>query len=79
MDDPRGGSRIVSKAVAMTAKARLDPADLVNTGIDALIRERCELPSSKLLRLAGFCSRLTCRGAGKATRDNLKELIAHHE
>ncbi len=90
----------------------------MNAAIDALIRERCELPSlSTLLRLAGNAhrrinssqwqqvhERLTAldrqrldelltpsadsqdspfavmyRGAGKATRDNLKELIAHYE
>src|SRR6266481_6030661 len=109
---------VASKAVAVAAETRLDPAELVNAAIDALIRERCELPSlSTLLRLAGNAhrrinssqwqqvhERLTAldvqrldelltpsadsqdspfavmsRGAGKATRDNLKELIAHYE
>lgn len=42
----------------MAAETRLDPADLVNAAIDALIRERCELPSlSTLLRLAGNAHR----------------------
>ena len=102
----------------MAAETRLDPAELVNAAIDALIRERCELPSlSTLLRLAGNAHRrinstqwqkvherltapeeqrldelltpsadsqdspfaVMCRGAGKATRDNLKELIAHYD
>jgi TnpA family transposase len=109
---------VASKAVAVAAETRLDPADLVNAAIDALIRERCELPSlSTLLRLAGNAHRrinssqwqqvherltaldvqrlddlltpsadsqdspfaVMCRGAGKATRDNLKALIAHYE
>jgi hypothetical protein len=102
----------------VAAETRLDPAGLVNAAIDALIRERCELPSlSTLLRLAGNAHRrinsgqwqqvherlnaldvqlldelltpsadsqdspfaVMCRGAGRATRDNLKELIAHYE
>ena len=47
---------VASKAVAVAAETRLDPADLVNAAIDALIRERCELPSlSTLLRLARSC------------------------
>jgi hypothetical protein len=109
---------VASKAVAVAAETRLDPAELVNAAIDALIRERCELPSlSTLLRLAGNAHRrinstqwqqvherltaldeqrldellmpsadsqnspfvVMCRGAGKATRDNLKALIAHYE
>jgi hypothetical protein len=109
---------VASKAVAVAAETRLDPAELVNAAIDALIRERCELPSlSTLLRLAGNAHRrinstqwqqvhegltalddqrldelltpsadsqdspfaVLCRDAGKATRDNLKELIAHYE
>jgi hypothetical protein len=101
----------------LTVATRLDPAELVNAAIDALIRERSELPSlSTLLRLAGNAHRrinstqwqqvhqrltardiqrldellpsadsqdspfaVMCRGAGKATRNNLKELIAHYE
>jgi hypothetical protein len=102
----------------VAAETRLDPAELLNAAIDALIRERCELPSlSTLLRLAGNAHRrinstqwqqvherltalheqrldellmpsadsqnspfaVMCRGAGKATRDNLKALIAHYE
>jgi len=36
----------------VAAETRLDPADLVNAAIDALILDRCELPSlSTLLRL----------------------------
>jgi hypothetical protein len=34
-------------AAAVAAETRLDPADLVNAAIDALIRERCELPPSR--------------------------------
>ena len=49
---------IASKAVDVAAETRLDPAELVNAAIDALIRERCELPSlSTLLRLAGNAHR----------------------
>jgi hypothetical protein len=109
---------VAAKAVALTVATRLDPAELVNAAIDALIRERSELPSlSTLLRLAGNAHRrinstqwqqvhqrliardvqrldelltpsadsqdspfaVMCRGAGKATRNNLKELIAHYE
>src|SRR5665213_3334767 len=36
--------KIASKAIAAAAEARLDPADLINAAIDALVRERCELP-----------------------------------
>jgi hypothetical protein len=47
------GHRVLS-----AAETRLDPADLMNAAIDALIRERCELPSlSTLLRLAGNAHR----------------------
>ena len=49
---------VASKAVAVAAETRLDPSELVNAAIDALIRERCELPSlSTLLRLAGNAHR----------------------
>ncbi|MGA2838744.1 MAG: DUF4158 domain-containing protein [Steroidobacteraceae bacterium] len=104
---------IASTAIAAAAEARIDPADLINTAIDALIRERCELPLLSTLRtLAGTAHRLVnaaqwqqvyeyltppdlhgldalltpseddqdspyavmCRGAGKATRENLKAL-----
>ena len=109
---------IASGAIAAAAEARVDPADLINAAIDALIRERCELPMLSTLReLAGTAHRLVnaaqwervherlsdlvkqeldalltpsedaqesrfavlCRGAGKATRENLKALLAHHE
>jgi len=44
--------------VLAAAETRLDPADLMNAAIDALIRERCELLSlSTLLRLAGNAHR----------------------
>jgi hypothetical protein len=44
---------IASKAVTVAAETRLDPADVINAAIDALIRDRCELPSlSTLIRLA---------------------------
>src|SRR5665213_572845 len=36
--------KIASKAIAAAAEARLDPTDLINAAIDALVRERCELP-----------------------------------
>jgi hypothetical protein len=35
---------VASKAVAVAAETRLDPTELVNAAIDALIRERCEQP-----------------------------------
>ena len=51
-------SRSLRNAVEVAAETRLDPAELVNAAIDALIRERCELPSlSTLLRLAGNAHR----------------------
>jgi TnpA family transposase len=109
---------IASGAIATAAEARVDPADLINAAIDALIRERCELPMLSTLReLAATAHRLVnaaqweqvherlseavrqeldalltpsedaqesrfavlCRGAGKATRENLGALIAHYE
>ena len=109
---------VAAAAIAQTAEGRIDPADLINAAIDALIRERCELPLLSTLRtLAGTALRLVnaaqwqqvyervsaqniqgldvlltantetqespfavmCRGAGKATRDNLKALIAHYQ
>jgi TnpA family transposase len=109
---------VAAAAIAQTAEGRIDPADLINAAIDALIRERCELPLLwTLRRLAGTAHRLVnatqwqqvyerlsaadiegldvllasnektqespfavmCRGAGKPTRDNLKELIAHYQ
>jgi uncharacterized protein YciI len=117
---PRGAKAraIASGAIATAAEARVDPADLINAAIDALIRERCELPMLSTLReLAATAHRLVnaaqweqvherlseadrqeldallmpsqdaqesrfavlCRGAGKATRENLKALIAHYE
>jgi TnpA family transposase len=49
---------IASTAIATAAEARLDPADLINSAIDALIRERCELPLlSTLDTLAGTAHR----------------------
>jgi hypothetical protein len=46
------------RRVLAAAETRLDPADLMNAAIDALIRERCELLSlSTLLRLAGNAHR----------------------
>jgi len=43
------------EAVAVAAETRLDPAELVNAAIDALIRKRCELHTHcrHCLRLAG--------------------------
>jgi hypothetical protein len=41
---------IASGAIARAAEARVDPADLINAAIDALIRERCELPMLSTLR-----------------------------
>jgi hypothetical protein len=50
---------VASKAIAAAAEARLDPADLINAAIDALIRERCELPLLTTLNtLAGTAHRL---------------------
>jgi Domain of unknown function (DUF4158) len=109
---------IASGAIAAAAEGRVDPADLINAAIDALIRERCELPMLSTLReLAATAHRLVntaqwervherlsdpvrqeldalltpselaqesrfavlCRGAGKATRENLRALIVHYE
>ena len=48
-----------AKARDVASKARLDPADLINAAIDALIRERCELPLLTTLdTLAGTAHRL---------------------
>ena len=46
-------------AIALAAEGRIDPADLINAAIDALIRESCELPLLSTLRtLAGTAHRL---------------------
>jgi hypothetical protein len=46
-----------------TAKARTDPADIINAAVDALIRARFELPALiALRRLAGTAhSKVTAR------------------
>jgi TnpA family transposase len=50
---------VASRAIAVAAEARIDPADLINAAIDALIRERCELPLLSTLRtLASSAHRL---------------------
>jgi TnpA family transposase len=50
---------VAMAAITVAAEARLDPADLINAAIDALIRERCELPRlSKLRLLAGSAHKL---------------------
>ena len=50
---------VAAAAIAKTAEGRIDPADLINAAIDALIRERCELPLLwTLRRLAGTAHRL---------------------
>src|ERR1700675_917300 len=50
---------IASGAIAAAAEVRVDPADLINAAIDALIRERCELPMLPTLReLAATANRL---------------------
>src|ERR1700722_15467102 len=50
---------VASTAIASAAEARIDPAELINAAIDALIRERCELPLLSTLRtLAGTAHRL---------------------
>ena len=49
---------IASTAIARAAEARLDPADLINSAVDALVRERCELPLLTTLEtLAGTAHR----------------------
>lgn len=49
---------IAATAIATAAEARLDPADLINAAVDALIRERCELPLLTTLEtLAGTAHR----------------------
>ena len=50
---------IATRAIAIAAEARIDPADLINAAIDSLIQERCELPRLRTLRrLAGNAHRL---------------------
>jgi len=50
---------IACVAIAAAAQARIDPADLINAAIYALIRESCELPRLLTLRaLAGAAHRL---------------------
>jgi Domain of unknown function (DUF4158) len=50
---------IACEAIAAAAQARIDPADLINAAIDALIRASCELPLLSTLRtLAGAAHRL---------------------
>ncbi len=50
---------IAEAAIATAAETRLDPADLINAAVDALIRERYELPLLSTLRtLAGTAHRL---------------------
>jgi TnpA family transposase len=41
---------VAAQAIAQAAETRLDPVDLINAAIDALIRERCELPRLSTLR-----------------------------
>lgn len=66
-----------SNAVAVAAETRLDPADLVNAAIDALIRERRELPSlSTLLRLAGNAHRRINSTQWQQVHERLTELDA---
>lgn len=58
----RGGEaarELAVTAMAAAAQGRLDPADLINAAIDALIRARCELPHlSRLRLLAGSAHKL---------------------
>jgi hypothetical protein len=45
---------LAQSTMIKTAKARTDPADIINSAVDALIRYRCELPALiALRRLAG--------------------------
>lgn len=63
---------VASAAIASAAKARIDPADLINAAIDSLIRERCELPLlSSLRRLAGTAHRLVNVGQWRQVHELL--------
>jgi hypothetical protein len=50
---------VATVAIVAAAETRIDPADLINAAIDALLRERCELPLLSTLRtIAGTAHRL---------------------
>lgn len=65
---------IASQAIAAAAEARLDPADLINAAVDALIRERCELPLlSTLEALAGSAHRIINTAQWQQVYERLSE------
>src|ERR1019366_1528815 len=65
---------IASQAIAAAAEARLDPADLINAAVDALIRERCELPLlSTLEALAGSAHRISNTAQWQQVYERLSE------
>jgi hypothetical protein len=65
---------VASKAIATAAEARLDPADMINAAVDALIRERCELPLlSTLETLAGTAHRSVNAAQWHKVYEQLKE------
>jgi len=67
---------IASGAIAAAAEARVDPADLINAAIDALIRERCELPMLSTLReLAATAHRLVNAAQWDQVHDRLSEAV----
>ena len=66
---------IASGAIAAAAEARVDPADLINAAIDALIRERCELPMLSTLReLTATAHRLVNAAQWEQVHERLSEV-----
>ncbi len=61
--------RLVNAAQWEQVHERL--SDVIRQELDALLTPSEDAQESRFARL--------CRGAGKATRENLKVLIAHHE
>jgi len=67
---------IASGAIVAAAEARVDPADLINAAIDALIRERCELPMLSTLReLAATAHRLVNAAQWEQVHERLSEAV----
>jgi len=67
---------IASGAIAAAAEARVDPADLTNAAINALIRERCELPMLSTLReLAATAHRVVNTAQWEQVHERLNEAV----
>jgi hypothetical protein len=65
---------IACEAIAAAAQARIDPADLANAAIDALIRESCELPLLSTLRtLVRAAHRLVNATQGQQVYERLSD------